>query len=165
MYNEDSYNHYLTWLKIKRVFFMFFCSIIGCILGVLISSYVVNILMYDSILRIIIITVSTLLFFFISLLSSANTVKQIQNGYWNIAVLRKLTLISEKLDALENLSKLDNLDKLDNLEFLNKLDIIVKALSDKKMDNLITEESNNIEKEKEKENNTKSEKDDVLEEV
>ena len=121
--------------------------------------------MYDSILRIIIITVSTLLFFFISLLSSANTVKQIQNGYWNIAVLRKLTLISEKLDALENLSKLNNLDKLDNLEFLNKLDIIVKALSDKKMDNLITEESNNIEKEKEKENNTKSEKDDVLEEV
>ncbi len=109
MYNEDSYIRHLTLLKIKKVFSMILFSIIGCIIGVLISSFIVTILMYDAILSPIIIAISTLLFFFISLLSTGNTSREIEDGYWRIAVLRKLTLISKKLDSLEKLEKLDNL--------------------------------------------------------
>ena len=49
----------------------------------------------------IIITISTLLFFAISLLVTAGTAKEVQDGYWKIAVLRKLTVISKKLDNVQ----------------------------------------------------------------
>ncbi len=112
MYNEDSFKSHLFWIQVKRVFFMIVFSIVGCILGVVISSYLIDVLLFDQIYRIIIITCSTLLFFAISLLITANTGKEVQDGYWKIATLRKLTLISKKLDVLENLENLDKLDLL-----------------------------------------------------
>lgn len=113
MYNEDSYTRHLNLLKAKRVFSMVLFSIIGCIIGVIFSSFVVTVLMYDAIFRPIIIAVSTLLFFFISLFITGNTSKEIEDGYWKVAVLRKLTLISKKLDNLDNLQKLDQLLNID----------------------------------------------------
>lgn len=135
MYNEDSYSRHLTWVKVKRVFFMILFSIIGCVLGVIISSFVVTVLLYDQMLRPIIIAISTILFFFLSLFCTSNTAKEVQDGYWKVALLKKLTAISKKLDSLDNLTKLENLDKLNNLdkleklEILDKLDIISKQLS------------------------------------
>lgn len=109
MYDEDSLKSHLFWIKAKRIFFMIIFSILGCMLGVFISSYLVDILMFDSKLKIILIVVFTLIFFAISLLVTANTGKEVQDGYWKIAVLRKLTLISKKLDSLENLDKINEL--------------------------------------------------------
>ena len=97
MYNEDSYTRHLTLLKVKRVFSMILFSIIGCIIGVLVSSFVVTVLMYNSMFSPIIIAVSTLLFFFISLFVTGNTSKE----------------ISKKLYKLYNLEKLDQIFNLD----------------------------------------------------
>lgn len=119
MYNEDSFKSHLFWIQIKRIFFMIVFSIMGSVIGVLISSYLVDILLFNKIYRIIIVTISTLIFFAISLLVTANTGKEVQDGYWKIAVLRKLTLISKKLDSLENLDKLEtflNLETFQNKE-------------------------------------------------
>ena len=58
-----------------------------------------------------------------------------------------------------------NIHKLTPEETLKQFAIHIQNAEYEDMYDLITEESNNIEKEKEKENNTKSEKDDVLEEV
>lgn len=122
MYNEDSYTRHLTLLKVKRVFSMILFSIIGCIIGVLVSSFVVTVLMYNSMFSPLIIAVSTLLFFFISLFVTGNTSKEIEDGYWKVAVLRKLTLISKKLDKLDNLEKLDMfIDTEDNDNNSNKI--------------------------------------------
>lgn len=118
MYNEDSYSRNLLWIKIKRIAFMVLFSIFGCLLGVLISVYVIDVLQFSPIYRIIIITVSTLLFFFISIASTANTGKEIQDGYWRIAVLRKLTLISKKLDSMENIEKILSNENIENLRNL-----------------------------------------------
>lgn len=149
MYNEDSYSKHLTWLKAKRIIFMILFSIIGCIIGVFLSAFIIEVLMCDVIFRPIIITISTLLFFFISLLSTSNTSREVNDGYWKVAVLRKLTLISKKLDALDYLAKLENLDKLEmlnNLELLNKLENISQKLDNT---NLISEKENqDIEKER-----------------
>jgi hypothetical protein len=149
MYNEDSYSKHLTWLKVKRTIFMILFSIIGCIIGVFLSAFIIEVLMCDVIFRPIIITISTLLFFFISLVTTSNTSREVQDGYWKVAVLRKLTLISKKLDALDYLSKLENLDKLEmlnNLELLNNLENISKKLDDT---SLISEKENqDIEKER-----------------
>lgn len=104
MYNENSFLNYITGLKIRRVFFMIVFSIIGAVIGVFLSDFIINILLFDSWFRIIIIAISTLLFFAISLILTINTTRDIQEGYWKIALLRKLTVISKKLDALENVS-------------------------------------------------------------
>ena len=120
MYNENSFNNYIFWIKVKRIFFMLVFSIVGATIGFFISDYVINILLFDTIFRIIIIAISTLLFFAISLLITANTGKEVQDGYWKIAVLRKLTVISKKLD---NLEKLDNLNNLINIEASKKQEI------------------------------------------
>ena len=98
MYDENTFKNYIFWIKVKRVFFMVVFSIIGVAIGVALSELIVNILRFDTYLRPVIITISTLLFFAISLLVTAGTGKEVQDGYWKIAVLRKLTVISKKLD-------------------------------------------------------------------
>lgn len=100
MYDENSFKNYIFWIKVKRAFFMFIFSVLGAFIGIASSEFVVNILLFDEMFRIIIIAVSTLLFFSISLLVTANTGKEVQEGYWKIAVLRKLTVISKKLDNI-----------------------------------------------------------------
>lgn len=104
MYNENSFLSYISGLKVRRVFFMVVFSIIGALVGVLLSDFIVDILMFGAFFRIVIIVISTLLFFAISLLLTINTAKDIQEGYWKVALLRKLTVISKKLDSLENLN-------------------------------------------------------------
>ena len=101
MYDENTFKNYIFLLKVKRVFFMVVFSIIGAALGVALSELIVNILRFDAYLKPIIITISTLLFFAISLLVTAGTAKEVQDGYWKIAVLRKLTVISKKLDNVQ----------------------------------------------------------------
>lgn len=108
MYNENSFLNYISGLKVRRVFFMVVFSIIGALVGVLLSDFIVDVLMFGTFFRIVIIVISTLLFFAMSLLLTINTAKDIQEGYWKVALLRKLTVISKKLDSLENL----NIDSL-----------------------------------------------------
>lgn len=104
MYDENSFKNYIFWLKVKRGFLMLLFSIIGATIGVIISSFLINTLtILGPSSRVIIIAVSTVLFFSISLLLTAGTGKEVQDGYWKMAVLRKLTVISKKLDYLENL--------------------------------------------------------------
>lgn len=100
MYNENSFNNYIFWLKVRRAFLLILFSIIGCILGTILSEFFIEVLMLNESSKYLIITVSTLIFFSISLLLTINTSREIQDGYWKMAVLRKLTVISKKLDNL-----------------------------------------------------------------
>ena len=109
MYDENSYKNLIFWIKVKRVFLLIIFTILGTSIGVVASSYIIDILMFDPNLRPVIIIVSAILFLLVALLLTANTAKTIQDGYWKIAVLRKLTLISKKLDSLDNLVNLDSL--------------------------------------------------------
>lgn len=119
MYDEDSFNKHIFWMKFKRVFLLIFFSIIGCAIGIVLSSYLIELLLLPQKIRIPVIAGSTLIFFFLTLISTAKINKDIQDGYWKIAVLRKLTLISKKLDSLEVLEKLEKLENLDYLKDLN----------------------------------------------
>ena len=106
MYDENSFKNYIFWLQVKRVFLMIIFSIIGAFVGILLSQFLVDLLLViDAGYKAIIITGCTLLFFALSLLLTAGTGKEVQEGYWKMAVLRKLTVISKKLDYLENLDK------------------------------------------------------------
>ena len=104
MYDENSFKNYIFWLQVKRVFLMIVFSVVGAFIGIVLSQFLIDVLLVlDSSFKVIIIAVSTLLFFCISLLLTAGTGKEVQEGYWKMAVLRKLTVISKKLDYLENI--------------------------------------------------------------
>lgn len=104
MYDENSFKNYIFWLQIKKFFLMFVFSVLGAFVGVVISQFLIDVLLIVSgTLKPLIIAISTLVFFGFSIILTAGTGKEVQEGYWKMAVLRKLTVISKKLDALENL--------------------------------------------------------------
>ena len=84
MYDEDAYKRYILAIRIKKIFIIIAFCIIGAILGIIISSYIVDILLFSSVLKPTIITVSTLIFLAISLLLTSNISKEVQDGYWKI---------------------------------------------------------------------------------
>lgn len=98
MYSEKTFKNYIFWIQVKRVFLMIGLSMIGAAIGVLVGEILestVKVSTYNT----IIIVVSTLVFFVISLLLTANIGKEVQDGYWKIAVLRKLTVIQKSIEV------------------------------------------------------------------
>ncbi len=150
MYDENTFKNYIFWLKVKRVFFMIVFSIIGAFIGLAISELVVNVLLFDEYLKPIIITISTLLFFAISLLVTAGTGKEVQDGYWKIAVLRKLTVISKKLDNVQIVPSVEAQNEKETEELSNEIHkTITESLEkDKSEIKEISEKNNKEPKEK-----------------
>lgn len=111
MYDEKTFNDYIFWLKVKRIVLVILFSIAGAVAGIVISDFIVNILGSNAKYRILITVVSTLIFFAMSLLCTTGTGEKVQEGYWKMAMLRKLTIISKKLDILvdENDNKIAGL--------------------------------------------------------
>ena len=122
MYDENSFQNYIFWLKVKRVFLMILFSVIGAIIGIILNTFLIGPFNLGEGLKPFVIALSTVLFFGISLLLTANVGRDVQEGYWKMAVLRKLTVISKKLDALDNLGNLENFENLENLRSLKNLD-------------------------------------------
>lgn len=112
MYDENSMKSHIFWIKFKRVFCIIFFTAIGSALGAVISSYVVDVLLFPKFWSPIIVVISSLLFLAIANLMTANTGKEVQDSYWKIAVYKKLAIISKKLD---NLEKLENLEKINSI--------------------------------------------------
>ena len=108
MYSEKTYKNYIFWVQVKRVFLIIVLSCIGADLGVLIWKILERTVKVTSFNNMIII-ISTIIFFLISLLLTVGTGKQVQDGYWKIAVLRKLTVIQRNLELNNELLK--NADK------------------------------------------------------
>ena len=119
MYDENSMKSHIFWIKFKRVFLLIFFTIIGTSVGVLISDYIVNILLFPAFLRIIIVAVSAVLFLAFALLITANTGKEVQDSYWKIAVYKKLVVISKKLDNLDSSDK-PKVSKKENTQVTNQ---------------------------------------------
>lgn len=111
MYDENSMKSHIFWIKFKRVFLLILFTIIGTSLGVIISDYIVNILLFPAFLRIIIVAILAVLFLAFALLITANTGKEVQDSYWKIAVYKKLVVISKKLDNLDSSDKQKNIKK------------------------------------------------------
>lgn len=119
MYDENTFKNYIFWLKVRRIFVILVLSCLGSFIGVTISQFVIDVLLLlDASYKILIIAGSTLLFFAISLLLTAGTGKEVQDAYWKIAVLRKLTVISKKLDISTDLPSSEDISN--NIEKLTE---------------------------------------------
>ena len=103
MYSEKYFKNHILWIRIKRLLFMLIFSIIGCIIGVISSSYIVDILQFDWNLKPLTIAGSTIIFFIISLLVTSNSSRYVQDCLWKIETLHALNNLSNKLDIIKSL--------------------------------------------------------------
>lgn len=108
MYSEKTFKNYIFWVQVKRVFIMIVLSCLGAALGVLIGKILESTLKVTAYNNAIIV-ISTIAFFLLSLLLTVGTGEKVQEGYWKIAVLRKLTVIQKNLELNNQLLK--NTDK------------------------------------------------------
>lgn len=131
MYSEKSFKNYIFWLQVKRIFLIIILSSIGSALGVLIGKIIestVQVTSYNN----TIIVVSTIVFFLISLLLTVGTGKQVQDSYWKIAVLRKLTVIQKDLELNNELLKKNDKElKLDIIQDSDLGDVNSKKSDEK----------------------------------
>ena len=131
MYSENSYKNFIFWLKFKQIFLMIVFSIVGCVVGRFIGQYLVEVLLLPATSLYISVTVGTLLMFSIAAGMTSGTARDVQDAYWKIAVLRKLTVISKKLDNIpENTKKeIKNIVKEKTVN-TNKNDIDIEMIEE-----------------------------------
>ena len=106
MYSEKSLKNYIFWVQVKRIFIIILLTCLGAAIGVLIGKILESTVKITSFNNGIII-VSTIIFFLLSLLLTVGTGEKVQDGYWKIAVLRKLTVIQKNLEANNQSLKTD----------------------------------------------------------
>ena len=104
MYSEKTFKNYIFWVQVKRAVIIIVLSCLGAALGVLIGKLLESLMQITSFNNVIII-VSTITFFLLSLLLTVGTGEKVQEGYWKIAVLRKLTVIQKDLELNNQLLK------------------------------------------------------------
>lgn len=132
MYSEKSYKNYIFWVQVKRVVLIIILSSIGAGIGILIGKTMESLVQISTYNNTIIV-VSTVIFFVLSLLFTAGTGKEVQDGYWRIAVLRKLTVIQRELELNNQLLKKTGIPKNNNLSKVQKDTDFIKK--DKNKDN------------------------------
>ena len=140
MYNEKNYKKHIFWIQAKRIFLLLLFTALGTTLGVIISSYIVDVLLFNFNLKPIIISFCGIAFLLITLLLTSKTGKEVQDAYWRIAVINELQSISKKLDSLDNLEKLEALEKLNNLE-IKRIKKIKTKISETNEINTINDDS------------------------
>lgn len=119
MYSEKTFKNYIFWIQVKRVVLIVLLSCIGAGIGVGIGAILkgtINVSDYNT----LIIIISTIIFFALSLVLTSGTGKEVQDGYWKIAVLRKLTAIQKTLETNNELLAKDDTRKIDAMRKLNR---------------------------------------------
>ncbi len=119
MYSEKTFKNYIFWIQVKRVVLIILLSCIGAGIGVGIGAILkgtINVSDYNT----LIIIISTIIFFALSLVLTSGTGKEVQDGYWKIAVLRKLTAIQKTLETNNELLAKDDTRKIDAMRKLNR---------------------------------------------
>lgn len=129
MYNEKSFKNHIFWMKVKRVFLILVFAAAGALAGVMISDVVITVLFLNILYRTPIIIISTLLMISLALLLTAGTGKDIQDAYWKIALLRKIIVISKKLDNVSVVAN-DELDEM--IDTLNEFENVPETPKEKK---------------------------------
>lgn len=141
MYSEKTFKNYIFWIQVKRVVLIILLSCIGAAIGVLVSELLESLTKSNQ-YNVIIIIVSTIIMFFLSLLLTTGTGKEVQDGYWKIAVLRKLTTIQKLIETNNALmGNNGDISSIMNKNEINKL----MVLGDKTNKEIQSEHSNDLE--------------------
>ena len=126
---------------VKQIFLMIVFSIIGCVVGRFIGQYLIEVLLFPATSLYISVTVGTLFMFSIAAGMTSGTARDVQDAYWKIAVLRKLTVISKKLDnipegrkkEIKNIVKEKNIKSMKNdveMDTMEDVEVEVEGIVD-----------------------------------
>ena len=129
MYSEKSFKNYIFWVQVKRIVVIIILSCLGAALGILIGKILESTVQVTSFNNIII-AVSTIVFFLLALLLTVGTGKQVQDGYWKIAVLRKLTVIQKALEQNNELLKNTNISSKNGFATIHKTENVEEEVND-----------------------------------
>lgn len=125
MYSEKTFKNYIFWIQVRRFVIIVALSILGAAIGILIGKILETALQTSNYNNYAII-IPTVLFFILSVLLTTSTGKDVQDAYWKIAVLRKLTVIQKDLELSNGLileEKMDNhKTQSDIMKELNSID-------------------------------------------
>ncbi|MBP3596111.1 MAG: hypothetical protein J6J60_01740 [Clostridia bacterium] len=132
MYNEKSFKNHIFWMKVKRVFLILVFAMAGALAGVMISDVVINVLFLNILYRTPIIVIATLLMISLALLLTAGTGAAVQDAYWKMALMRKVIVISKKLD---NVSVVANEDLGEMMDSLNEIEMPQQHKKEKRLKN------------------------------
>lgn len=123
MYSEKTFKNYIFWIQVKRIVIILLLTCIGAAIGVLVSELCESITKSNA-FNVLIIAGTTVFMFLFSLLLTTSTGKEVQDGYWKIAVLRKLTTIQKLIES--NNSLLSN----GNNSFNKEIDLSVQKITE-----------------------------------
>lgn len=101
MYDEKKLKFWSTVEIIKKWGIVLAFSVVGLVIGFLVSEFVVDVLNEIAVYRIAFIGGLTFLGFFVGLLLTSSTERNVQDAYWKIAVMKSLEEINETLDNLK----------------------------------------------------------------
>lgn len=132
MYNEKKFKMTILLTRIRRYLFIFFFVILGLIGAYVISEFLTEIVKLSQQIAYTVMIVSGVSIFLIGFILTSNLEFKIQQVYLEIKILKKLNLVSFKLDKLLESSGISISDEISKeLKNINKSLPVPKAKKQK----------------------------------
>lgn len=137
MYNEKKFKFTILLTRIRRYLFIFFFVIIGLICAYLISEFLTEILKLSQQVANTVMIITGISVFLIGFVLTSNLEFKIQQVYLEMKILKKLNLVSFKLDKLLESSGISISDEISKeLRNVNKdLPVSKKEIKHKRKKN------------------------------
>ena len=132
MYNEKRFKITILLTRIRRYLFIFFFVILGLIGAYVISEFLTEIVKLSQQIAYTVMIVTGVSIFFIGFILTSNLEFKIQQVYLEMKILKKLNLVSFKLDKLLESSGISISDEISKeLKNINKSLPVPKAKKQK----------------------------------
>ncbi len=132
MYNEKKFKMTILLTRIRRYLFIFFFVILGLIGAYVISEFLTEIVKLSQQIAYTVMIVTGVSIFLIGFILTSNLEFKIQQVYLEIKILKKLNLVSFKLDKLLESSGISISDEISKeLKNINKSLPVPKAKKQK----------------------------------
>lgn len=112
MYNEKSFKITMLFTKIRRYLFIFFFVILGLVGAYVLSEFLTEIAGVERKIANIIMVVTGISIFAIGFILTSNLQFKIQEAYLEMKILKKMNVISYKLDKLLETSGISISDEI-----------------------------------------------------
>lgn len=100
MYNEKSFKLTIIFTKIRRYLFIFFFVILGLVGAYVLSEFLTEIARVQQKIATIIMVVTGVSIFAIGVILTSNLKFKVQQAYLEMKLLKKMSVVSYKLDKL-----------------------------------------------------------------
>lgn len=112
MYNERSFKITILLTKIRRYLFIFFFVILGLVGAYVLSEFLTELVRVEQRIATILMIVTGVSVFVIGFILTSNLTFKIQEAYLEMKILKKMSVVSYKLDKLLEVSGISISDEI-----------------------------------------------------